>query len=283
LLFGIKRPEFKLNDKINISWEQIYQRVNELDKSKKYYGIPRGGSVIAGLTLNAVNNIDEADILIDDLIDSGKTKQKYNELYPNKEFIALFDKSKEYQNKWLIFPYEEYDTNKDLEDNVIRILEYFNYDLNNESIKNTPKRFIKMLKETLTSKEPEISIFDSNGYSQMITDKGIKYYTFCEHHILPFFGDVKISYIPKDKIIGLSKLSRIVEYFSKRLNTQEYLTENIADYLMEKLNPLGVGVEITGRHLCKEMRGIKQSGTMVTTALRGMFYNNDVKQEFLSK
>jgi len=266
-----------------ITFEEIYKRIKNLDLSKNYYGVPRGGAIIAGMTGKAVETIEEADIIIDDLIDSGKTKEKYKSLYPNKEFIGLFDKSKEYKNEWLVFPYEINDTQKDLEDNVVRILENYGYDLNNESLKNTPKRFIKMLNETLKAEEPDISIFDSNGYSQMITDKGIKYYTFCEHHILPFFGEVKISYIPKDKIIGLSKLSRIVEYFSKRLNTQEYLTENIADYLMEKLKPLGVGVEINGRHLCKEMRGIKQSGIMNTTALRGIFYNNDVKQEFMSK
>ena len=172
---------------------------------------------------------------------------------------------------------------KNIEENISDLLKYYGYDLSNESLKNTPKRFIKMLNETLKAEEPEISVFDSKGYSQMITDKGIKYYTFCEHHILPFFGDVKISYIPSKKIIGLSKLSRIVEYFSKRLNTQEYLTENIANYLMEKLDPLGVGVEVTGRHLCKEMRGCKQTGIMSTTALKGIFFNSDVKAEFLSK
>lgn len=155
-------------------------------------------------------------------------------------------------------------------------------DPNREGLKDTPKRFIKALDELLKADEPKITVFESNGYDQMITDSNIRYYTFCEHHILPFFGEVKISYIPDKKIIGLSKLARVVEYFSKRLNTQEYFTNNIADYIQDKLQPRGVGVLVTGRHMCKEMRGVKKEGVMTTTALRGLFMESKVKQEFLA-
>jgi GTP cyclohydrolase I len=100
---------------------------------------------------------------------------------------------------------------------------------------------------------------------------------------LPFFGTVHIGYIPNGTIVGLSKLARTVEYYSKRLNTQEYLTNNIAEFLNTKLKPRGIGVIITGRHLCQEMRGIKKRGEMITSALKGIFLEEPkVKQEFFN-
>ena len=117
----------------------------------------------------------------------------------------------------------------------------------------------------------------------MIIETGIQYYTFCEHHLIPFFGKAVVGYIPDEKIIGISKLPRTVEYFSKRLNTQEYFTENIADFLMEKLNPKGLGVVVRGRHLCQEMRGIKKRGEMITSSLKGvMLTDNTARKEFLN-
>lgn len=169
-----------------------------------------------------------------------------------------------------------------IENSIKNILSVFD-DPKREGLVDTPKRVRKSLIELLTAEEPKITVFDSNGYDQMIVDKNIQYYTFCEHHILPFFGLIKIGYIPDKKIIGLSKLSRIAEYYSKRLNTQEYLTQNILNYLVEKLNPKGAGVIITGRHMCKEMRGVKKSGEMITSALHGVLLNNpQAKSEFLS-
>lgn len=175
----------------------------------------------------------------------------------------------------------KHSTAQDLERAITLILNNYD-DVNREGLKDSPKRILKAWDELLIADEPNIAVFSSKGYNQMVTEKNIKYYTFCEHHFLPFFGDVKIGYIPNNSIIGLSKLSRIVDYFSKRLNTQEYFTQNIANYLQEKLQPLGVGVLVTGRHLCKEMRGIKKEGIMTTTALKGIFLQESVKIEFLT-
>jgi len=172
-------------------------------------------------------------------------------------------------------------TTQDLECAVATIIKHFD-DPNREGLQDTPKRVVKAFYEILTAEEPKITVFGSQGYDQMISDKGIKYYTLCEHHLLPFFGEVKIAYIPDKHIIGLSKLARIVEYFSKRLNTQEYFTNNIANYLEDKLKPRGLGVLVTGRHLCKEMRGVKKEGIMTTIALRGLFLEQKVKEEFLN-
>lgn len=151
-----------------------------------------------------------------------------------------------------------------------------------EGLIDTPERVAKAYIELLQAEEPKITTFSSEGYKELIMDRNIQYYTFCEHHMLPFFGEVTIAYLPNEKIIGLSKLSRIVEYFSKRLNTQEYFTDNIANYINEKLSPLGVAVRTTGRHLCKEMRGVKKQGEMVTFSFKGIFQNDlNKREEFL--
>lgn len=171
---------------------------------------------------------------------------------------------------------------KDTENKIRQLLSKYD-DVTREGLIDTPKRILKAWDEMLIAEEPRITVFSSNGYNQMITESGIEYYTFCEHHFLPFFGEVTISYLPNKKIIGLSKLNRIVDYFSRRLNTQEYFTENIANYLMDKLKPLGAGVMVTGRHLCKEMRGVKQKGIMKTTSLKGCYNKEKVKMEFLIK
>lgn len=164
------------------------------------------------------------------------------------------------------------------------ILAELGCDLENDNFKRTPERFADSLVELYAIPEPpDFTEFDANGYDQMIVEKGIKYYTACAHHVLPFFGEVKIGYIPNGRIVGLSKLARTVEYFAHRLNTQEYLTQNIADFLWEKLKPKGLGVIISGTHLCKVMRGAKATGVMVTTALKGSFLTeHKVKEEFLN-
>jgi GTP cyclohydrolase I len=171
---------------------------------------------------------------------------------------------------------------QDMERKVRDILTYIGEDPDREGLIDTPKRMVKWFDELFKPEEPRIAVFESDGYTEMIIEKDIPFYTFCEHHFLPFFGTVKIGYIPDGKIIGLSKLSRIAEYFSKRLNTQEYFTMNIANYLQEKLQPKGVGVIVTGRHLCKEMRGVKKNGQMITTSFKGiMETDRSLKEDFI--
>jgi len=106
-----------------ISWKELKQKVSELDQSKKYYGIPRGGAVIAGMTDKPVETPEEADIILDDILDSGATAKKWKEKYPNKEFIFLYNKQEEHKNMWLVFPYEEEGV-KDIKDCIFRVMEY---------------------------------------------------------------------------------------------------------------------------------------------------------------
>ena len=120
--------------------------------------------------------------------------------------------------------------------------------------------------------------------NEMVTMKGIPFYSQCEHHLASIFGDVTISYIPNGKILGLSKFVRLVDIFAKRLQVQERLTNQIANAMQEHLEPLGVGVSITARHLCMESRGIYARGTQtVTTALRGVIATGDPRAEFLAQ
>lgn len=153
-----------------------------------------------------------------------------------------------------------------------------------EGLKETPMRWAKSMYDLTHSEDFKMTTFAAEGCSQMVLQSDIQFYSLCEHHGLPFFGLATVAYIPKDRIVGISKLARTVEYFSKRLQVQERMTDQIADLLVEKLDPLGVGVILRARHLCQEMRGVKKPGaTTRTCALRGEFLEDGkVRSEFLS-
>jgi len=158
----------------------------------------------------------------------------------------------------------------------------------NQHLKDTPERVAKMfsceLFRGLYTEPPSIKEFETpiqGGYDQMIITKKIPFYSMCAHHFLPFFGTVSIGYIPNGKIAGLSKFARVVEHFSKKPQVQEQLTEEIVAYIQSELKPQGCGCVIKARHLCMEMRGIERKNEFITTALKGNFLDNVVKQEFL--
>jgi GTP cyclohydrolase I len=179
----------------------------------------------------------------------------------------------------------EFADSQSLEDSLVplfkELLTHFD-DPEREGLLKTPQRMAKSFIELLKANEPKITVFSADGFDEMIIDRDIPFYTFCEHHVLPFFGTVTVGYIPKNEIIGLSKIARVVEYFAHRLNTQEYFTKNIAEYLQKMLKPKGIGVIVKARHLCKEMRGVKATGEMSTNYLLGNFRNQAVRAEFLT-
>jgi GTP cyclohydrolase I len=156
-----------------------------------------------------------------------------------------------------------------------------------EGLRDTPKRVAKSYAKLMEgySKKPEElkAVFDSEDYDEMIIAKEIEFYSLCEHHMLPFFGKVSIGYLPKNKIIGLSKLPRLVEIFARRLQNQERFTQQIANALQDLLQPRGVGVIVEASHLCTRMRGVeKEKVTMVTSALTGHFKKDPkTRDEFL--
>mgnify|MGYP003624444392 CR=1 FL=1 len=274
--------------KTNITWKQVYYRLNQtikdLPKHTKYYGVPRGGQIVAGMTGNAVDTIEEADYIIDDLIDSGTTKQQYKK--HNKPFIALIDKRIELQGEWLVFPWElqNEDTQETVEDNVTRLLQYFGEDVNREGLQETPKRFVKFFNEFLNPPKWNCTTFEGEGYDEMIIQTNIPFHSLCEHHIAPFFGTGTIAYIPNKKIVGLSKLARTLETYSRRLQNQERITMQVAEFLYKELEPIGVAVQLTAKHMCMEMRGVKKHNTYTTTTkLIGVFKSDQsARQEFLN-
>lgn len=166
---------------------------------------------------------------------------------------------------------------------ITELLPYLDKDPSREGLQDTPKRYEKFLKEFFEEKPFTLTVFESEGYDEMVIQTNIPFFSICEHHLVPFFGYGAIAYIPDKKIVGLSKLARTLTHFSRRLQNQERITSQTADFLYDTLQPKGVGVILTGRHLCMEMRGVEKPGTETTTScLRGVFKSNpDTRSEFL--
>lgn len=152
---------------------------------------------------------------------------------------------------------------------------------------DTDRRVAKMYLEIFSGldlgNKPAITTFPNDeGYQAMVMEKEIPFYSLCAHHFVPFYGHGHIAYIPNERIIGLSKLPRILEFFARRPQLQERLTEQVATLLDEELSPRGVMVVIEARHLCVEMRGVKKPGAVtVTSSIRGIFQQKAVREEFL--
>lgn len=161
-------------------------------------------------------------------------------------------------------------------------------DPHREGLEKTPQRVAKALRELTSGYHVDVdklindALFDV-PYSEMVLVKDIDFYSLCEHHLLPFFGKCHVAYIPDRKVVGLSKIPRLVEAFSRRLQVQERLTSQIAETMLQKIKPLGVAVVMEARHLCMEMRGAQSKGSpTVTSAMVGVFRTDPrTREEFL--
>ena len=174
------------------------------------------------------------------------------------------------------------------EEMVREILSRLGEDPSRQGLLATPSRVEKSLAHLTKgyNEDPTMilrgALFDED-YDEMVIVKDIEMFSLCEHHMLPFFGKVHVAYIPKGKVIGLSKIPRLVEVFARRLQVQERLTRQIADAIQHAIQPQGVGVVIEARHLCMMMRGIeKQHSSTVTSAMVGCFRQKETRLEFLS-
>jgi GTP cyclohydrolase I len=173
---------------------------------------------------------------------------------------------------------------------VRRLLAYIGEDPDREGLLETPVRFLKAWEEYTRgyrmNPEEILKSFEDGAQAvdEMVIVRDIPVYSLCEHHLAPFFGKAYVGYVPRKRILGLSKISRLVEIFGRRLQVQERLTNQIADALDTHLKPLGVAVVIECRHMCMESRGVRHTGTAtVTSALRGSIKANaDTRREFLS-
>lgn len=152
-----------------------------------------------------------------------------------------------------------------------------------EGLKDTPKRYIKFMKEFLSPKDFNFTTFDGEGTDEMIIQSNIPFYSLCEHHTAPFFGTGIIAYIPDKKIVGLSKLARTLDLYANKFQNQERITTQVAERLWNELSPKGVAVSLKAQHLCMSMRGVRKHDTWTTTTkLVGVFHEDDkARAEFL--
>jgi len=177
----------------------------------------------------------------------------------------------------------------EIEAAVRQLLDAFGEDICREGLERTPERVARMYDELLAGYrvDPFVlineAIFDVD-YDDMVIVRDIEFYSMCEHHMLPFLGKAHVAYIPKGHVIGLSKIPRIVDLFARRLQVQERMTRQIADFLEAAIHPLGVAVVVEGLHLCSKIRGVKKADArMVTSAMKGAFRDNDItRQEFMA-
>jgi GTP cyclohydrolase I len=175
------------------------------------------------------------------------------------------------------------------EDHVRALLRTVGEDPEREGLQKTPERVVRAL-TTLTKgyREDPREILNAalftEEYSEMILVKDIDFFSLCEHHILPFFGKAHVAYLPKNRIVGISKLARLVEVYARRLQVQERMTTQIANILMDELDPQGVAVVLQAEHLCMRMRGVeKQNSVVVTSAMLGVFRTHqETRQEFMT-
>jgi GTP cyclohydrolase I len=185
-------------------------------------------------------------------------------------------------------PYAEADRSQ-IAEAVQTVLRCIGEDPERQGLQRTPQRIARMYEEILAGYHMDVdellngAMFDV-PYDEVIVVKDIEFFSLCEHHMLPFFGFAHVAYIPRERVVGLSKLPRIVEMFARRLQVQERLTQEIADTISHKLNPWGVAVVIEASHMCAMMRGVKKEHSrMVTSAMRGAFKNNiKTRNEFLA-
>lgn len=165
------------------------------------------------------------------------------------------------------------------EDAVRKLLQYLEVDSEREGLEETPKRVIDSFDEIFAGykqKPSEVlaSTFNAEGYDGIVLLRDIEFYSTCEHHLQPFRGRAHVAYIPTDKIVGISKLARIVELHARRLQNQERITKSVVDDIVDNLSPLGAGVIIEAKHGCMQCRGVsKQNAIMTTSAMRGVFFD----------
>ena len=270
-----------------LTWEACRYRAGLLPTGKAY-GVPRGGVYAALLHGNIADTPEEADFIIDDIVDSGGTRDRWLAKH-GKPFYALVDKTTgaDAGLGWIQFPWEA-EAESDVKDSVTRLLQFIGEDPTREGLLDTPKRVVKAWREMTEGywqhpAEILATSFDGAGYDEMVVCRDIEFVSVCEHHMLPFTGLAHVAYIPKQRVVGLSKMARLVDCFARRLQIQEKMTRQIADSMQIALDPQGVGVIVQARHSCMACRGVrKQNASMVTTALTGAFREHAVRDEFFA-
>ena len=272
-----------------LTWDDFFELLipvqDKITPDDIVFGIPKGGMIVSNfLECKKTHDPNEATVIVDDIVDSGRTKKLHTENFPKARFITVVDKQigSKYDG-YIVFPWEQ--AEEDAEHTVAKMIEHLGDNPLREGIIDTPKRVVKSWKTIYGgyNQTPEEVLKTSFNvdYDEMIISKDIEFYSTCEHHMLPFFGKAHIAYIPRANVVGLSKLSRLLEVYARRMQIQERLTNQIADGMMKVMNPLGCGVIIEAKHFCMVCRGVqKKNSTMITSAIRGLFKSAEVKNKF---
>jgi len=292
-------------EKIDISWMGVFRHCQKIAEDIiqqfptgdiRLYGVPRGGIypalIVAGILDRPVDLCEmpnDATVIIDDLIDSGATYKQYRVAYPSKPFYVLLDKNREGMNgQWVSFPWERMGQEDAPMQNIVRLLQYIGEDPEREGLRETPKRVIRSYATLFSGyqQKPEdvMKVFKDGACDEMVLLKNCEFSSTCEHHMLPFIGKAHIAYIPNGKVIGVSKLARILEIYARRLQIQERIGQQVTECLMDHLQPKGVACILEAQHLCMTCRGVqKQDSVMVTSSLRGAFLDDArTRAEFLT-
>jgi GTP cyclohydrolase I len=276
-----------------ISWAEVFDRIRDLGidhPDNTVYGVPDGGMIVASFLTNARRTHDpsKANVIIDDVLDSGYTLRHYEKTY-DVPCLAIVDKKTEHITDWVEMPWASDHPSKPetIEKNITRMLQYIGEDVSRAGLRDTPHRVVRSWDELFAGYNVDIpslfKIFDE-GADEMVVLRKIRLMSTCEHHLLNFSGCASVGYLPREgRVLGLSKIARVVNAFSRRLQVQERLTKEIAEAIMKYLNPLGVGVVIRAHHSCMGLRGVMDGGSeMVTSSMLGVFREKpEVKSEFL--
>jgi len=258
------------------------------------YPVPRGGVPLA-ISLSEKLKIpittkpfDNGTLVVDDLVDSGKTRLKYSDYDFACLHVKEHTKGKDYPtyyvsivDDWVEYWWEALSNEAPAEDAVTRLIEFIGEDPNRDGLLETPKRVIKAYEELFEGyKQNPKDVFktfedEREQFGGLVYLKDIEFYSFCEHHMLPFYGTAFIAYIPRGPVIGVSKLARLLDIFSKRLQIQERIGEQVTNALMKHLKPMGAACLTEAKHLCISCRGIKkQHSVMGYSSLKGVFMDN---------
>lgn len=271
---------------------------------RSVHGVPRGGAVVAawvayvlGVPQVGVHEVDAGTLVVDDIVDSGATRARY----PDNSFDALIWRADAAEastelghhelptsDMWVVFPWEEGTVDETGPgDAVVRILEHIGEDPNREGLADTPKRVLKAFTEMTTGYhlDPATILertFDVGDADELVVVRGIPFHSLCEHHLLSFTGTATVGYLPVDRVVGLSKIPRLVDCFARRLQVQERMTRQIADALVEHLGVETVGVVVRGQHSCMSCRGVGKSAEMITSRLTGLLRDDPAaRAEFM--
>lgn len=279
----------------SVTWGEVLARAQALRiRMKKLhgathpfvYGVPRGGATVAALVGTPVDQPEQADFIVDDLIDSGRTRDEYAARF-KKPVLALFDKTDgDAGEPWLVFPWEEGTDALGPGDAVRRLIQYVGEDPDREGLRDTPARVVRALAELTAgyAADPE-KILErrfAETADEVIMVRDIPFWSLCEHHLLPFHGTATVGYLPSDRIVGLSKLPRLVQAFAQRLQVQERMTQQIAQAVMDHLGAQGAGCVVRAVHTCMAARGVRSASPMETSALFGKFRDGLPRAEFLA-